>query len=402
MKVLTFTTLYPNNISPTNGIFVKERMANFALLNGGHLKVVAPVPYYPRIRLGGRSLYSRIPGHELIDGLDVHHPRYFMTPKVGMFMYGVEMFLSVLPRVSRIRTAFDFDLIDAHYIYPDGFAAVLIGKYLQKPVVVSARGSDISQYSEFPIIRGLLKYTLSRAQRVIAVCQALKDAMVSLATPSDKIAVIPNGVDATKFFPIPKDEARRRSGLPLDKTIILSVGGLIARKGFDLLIRAFKILFEDVGVNNVFLVIIGDGPLRRDLEKMISTFSLNNHIRLVGSIPHSDLYLWYNSADLFCLTSHREGWPNVIMESIACATPVVATDVWGVPEILCSEGIGVLAQQDERNIAEKIAFALKRTWNRDEISRHTAKRTWSQVAISLRNVFQSAVDEFSRKISVRS
>jgi teichuronic acid biosynthesis glycosyltransferase TuaC len=174
MKVLIFTSLYPNNVWPNHGVFIKERMTQFAKLDGCDVKIVAPVPYFPRFKLNWRWRFSQVVRREFRDGVEVYHPRYFMTPKVGMVLYGWMMFLSVLPIVKKIQKNFDFDLIDAHFIYPDGFAAVLLGQLFGKPVVVSARGSDINLFETLPVIRKLLQYVLRKAARVIAVSQALK------------------------------------------------------------------------------------------------------------------------------------------------------------------------------------------------------------------------------------
>jgi glycosyltransferase involved in cell wall biosynthesis len=214
MRVLTFTTLYPNNVWPNHGVFIKERMTFFADLDGVEVKVVAPVPYFPDIRLGSRWRYSQVTSYQLIEGLEVYHPQYFMTPKIGMSFYGLTMFWSVLPVVKKIQKEFNFDIIDAHYAYPDGYAATLLSNYFKKPVVVSARGSDINLYREFLIIRKFLRRTLLKANKVVAVCQALKKGIVRLGVPEEKISVIPNGVDRCKFSPAPKEEARRRLKLP--------------------------------------------------------------------------------------------------------------------------------------------------------------------------------------------
>ncbi len=366
-------------------------MTNFAKLNGCECKVIAPIPYFPPINISWRRKYSEIIRREVREGLDVYHPRYFMTPKVGMSLYGLKIFLSVLPTVKKMQKTFNFDIVDAHYVYPDGLAAVLLGHYFKKPVVVSARGSDINQYMMFPIIKSLLNYTLKHSERVIAVCQALKEVIVNLGAPSEKIAVIPNGVDTDKFFPYSKEEARRRLNLSPDKKILLSVGGLIPRKGFDLLMKAFKILFEEYKRKDLDLVIIGEGPLRNELEEMIYSLNLSKNTYLVGSVPHRNLYLWFNSADIFCLTSHREGWPNVIMESIACGTPVVATSVWGTPEII-SNGIGVLAEKNEHDIARRISMALENEWDREEIVNYARNHTWDKVAQSVYEVFRSVLN----------
>lgn len=391
MKVLVFTSAYPNNIWPNHGVFVKERMSHLARLNGCKVKVIAPVPYFPPVKIGSRWLFSQVSRREIIEGVEVYHPRYFMIPKVGMTLYGLMMFLSVFQIAKRVQKEFDFDVISAHTVYPDGFAGVLLGRFLKKPVVVSARGSDINLLTTFPLVRRLLRYTLCRADGVISVCQALKETMIGLETPGEKITVIPNGVDSDKFRPFPKEEARKRLDLP-NKRIILSVGELIPRKGFDLLVKALKILLDEHHEKDLYLVIVGEGKFRGELERLVASLHLSDHVRLAGVVPHRELYLWYNAADLFCLASNREGWPNVVMESLACGTPVVATDVWGVPEIIRSEKLGLLTKRNEREIAEKIAAALKKTWQSDEIVQYARGHSWDRVARAVLRVLEFALN----------
>jgi glycosyltransferase involved in cell wall biosynthesis len=400
MKVLVFTSLYPNNIAPHQGVFIKERMVAFAKRTGCEVKVVAPVPYYPPIRAGHRRTLSDVVRHEIRDGLDVYHPRYLMTPKIGMFSYGFLMYISALKAVTSIQKTFDFDLIDAHFLYPDGFAAVLLGRRLAKPVVVSARGSDVNlygRYARFPHIRPLLQYTLNKADRVIAVCQALKDAMIGFKIPADKITVVPNGVDPGKFFPYSQTEARRILGLP-NGTFLLSVGGLVPRKGFHVLINALNILVREGRRTDLHLVIVGEGPYRRQLERQVSDLHLQSHVRFVGSWPHQDLHHWYSAADLFCLASDREGWPNVLLESLACGTPVVATAVWGIPDVICSQDYGLLTDRDERALARTIDMALEKSWDRDAILTYARSQTWDNVADSVSQVLAAAFKSAAHRV----
>jgi teichuronic acid biosynthesis glycosyltransferase TuaC len=390
MKVLVFTTLYPNNIWPNQGVFIKERMAQFATLDGCDVKVVAPVPYFPPIKANWRWRFSQVARFEVRDGLDVYHPRYYMTPKWGMILYGVLMFLSVLTAVRRLQKNFDFDLIDAHFVYPDGFAAVLLGKYFNKPVVVSARGSDINLYSAFDLIRWMLRYTLTEAKAVIAVSEALKEAITRLGIPADKVFVVPNGVDIKKFYPLPKESARTTLNLP-NKRIILSVGNLTANKGFDLLVKAFSRLSNDPWGHDLFLVIVGDGTIRRQIESLILSLGLGDKIKLVGTVPHETLNLWYNAADLFCLMSQSEGWPNVLLESFACGVPAVATAVGGIPEIIDSDKLGLLTGREESKIADSIRAAFAKIWCTDEILEYTMKYSWDRSAQALHQIFQKAL-----------
>lgn len=251
--------------------------------------------------------------------------------------------------------------------------------------MVSARGSDVNLFSQFPLIRKLLKLTLRKAAAVIAVCHALKDAIVNLNIPSAKIAVIPNGVDTAKFFPVSKQAARRQLGLPGGK-IILSVGELIPRKGFHVLIQALELLVCEHGRRNIHLIIVGAGAYRKSLEGLIASLKLVKHVRLAGSVPHTELYKWYSAADLFCLASDREGWPNVILESLACGTPVVATAIWGTPEILTSQEIGFLTKREARDMAEKLSLALDKSWQPQEIVNYARAHTWEKVALSVYDV----------------
>lgn len=375
MKILVFTSLYPNNVWPNHGVFIKERMRQFAKFEGYEVKVIAPVPYFPAIKLNWRWRFSQVARRESRNGIEVHHPRYFLTPKIGMSLYGWMMFLSVLPAVRRIQKDFDFDLIDAHYVYPDGFAAVLFGRVFKKPVVVSARGSDINLFKTFPLIRKLLRYVLRRAARVIAVSKALKEAMVQLGIPEEKISRIPNGVDPEQFYPVPKEQARRELGLPNRRTV-LSVGNLTDNKGFDLVIKSFRVLVDRFHEKDIQLAIVGDGPCRSHLEKLILSLRLDGQVRMVGAVSHDKLRLWYSGADVFCLASRREGWPNVLLESLACGTPVVATAVGGIPEIISSDNVGLLSEREESKLAEAIRAALKKSWRSDEIVAYARRFTW--------------------------
>ena len=362
-------------------------MVHVAQLPGFEVQVVAPVPYWPPVKMTYRWQYTKVVSKEQIEGVVVHHPRYFMIPKIAMFLHGWFMFLSVLPYMKKLSKIYPFDVIDAHYVYPDGFAGVLLGAYFDRPVIVSARGSDINQFASFPLIRKFLSYTLRRATRVITVCEALKQAVVPLCGPEDKITVIPNGVDSQKFFPIPQPEARQSLDLP-DCKIILSVGGLIPRKGFDLLIKSFHKIAEKVDRKNVFLVIIGDGPEHGRLHELVSQLRLTDSVRFSGDVPHSELYRWYSAADLFCLASSREGWPNVVLEAMACGTPVVATAVWGTPEIISSSSVGLLTERNEEDLADALQHGLSKTWDRNQIVHYARNHGWEQVARSVTEVFQ--------------
>jgi glycosyltransferase involved in cell wall biosynthesis len=390
MRVLTFTSLFPNSARPQFGVFVYQRMAHFAKRAGNCVHVVAPVPYFPAwLPDKQRQYWSQIPSQEQINNITVYHPRYPLLPGVSMAVHGLLMFLGSYSLVRRLRGAMDFDCIDAHYVYPDGCAAVLLGKAFNLPVIVTARGSDINLFPAFRSIRPQILWTLQRAMGVIGVSAALKDAMIALGISQEEIEVIGNGVDLARFEPIDSKEAKNRLGIPLDARAIVSVGGLTPVKGFEFLIAALAAILPRYP--RARLYIVGEGNARSKLESLIQELGLQEQVFLVGSKPNDELKFWYSAADLSCLVSAREGWPNVVQESLACGTPVVATRIGGIPEIITSQELGVFVAQNRESIATGLEFALNKQWERSAIVSHARRRTWDDVAIEVENYFISCL-----------
>ena len=289
--------------------------------------------------------------------------------------------------MARLNRSWKIDCIDSHFIYPDGMAAVLLGRWFQIPVIVSARGTDVNMYPKYRLIRPLIRWTLATADAVIAVSAALKQTLVDLGVAEDKIRVIPNGVDAQLFRPVPRDQALQTLGLANSGPIIVSVGSLIPAKGHDLLIKAFgKLVSRHPGLR---LYILGDGPEKRRLKRQINVLRLDEAVQLVGKRPNDELAHWFSVATVSCLLSAREGWPNVVTESLACGTPVVATPVGGVPEIIDSPDLGLLVKRTAEAAAEGLNSALAKQWNRDLISQEIRTRTWDDVAREVEEVIRS-------------
>jgi teichuronic acid biosynthesis glycosyltransferase TuaC len=382
MRILTFTTLFPNPAEPTLGVFIYQRMAHVIRRPGTEVRVVAPVPYVPRwLPLRRFRRMSEIPYEEQKGGLVIYHPRYLLVPKLSMPFHGLLIFLGSFRRLQQLKREMSFECIDGHYIYPDGFAAVLLGKTLHVPVILSARGTDINLFPTFRTIRPMIRWSLSRARGLIAVCGALKQAMVDLGVAPEKVSVIGNGVDLERFRPVERTEARQRLGLPEDGMILVAVGGLIPRKGYHHLIRAFAQNVKQ-GLKPL-LYIVGEGESRAELEKLAQDCRVSDLVQLVGSRPNDELRYWFSAADVSCLTSSREGWPNVLLESMACGTPVVATGVWGTPEVVVSPQLGVIVEQTPESIANGLAVALRKKWDRVAIRRYAESRTWDDVAVEV-------------------
>src|SRR5690242_6869750 len=214
MRILTFTSLFPNATEETRGIFVHRRMQALSLRPGCVVDVVAPVPFSSRLLpVATWRKAADVPRYEQIGGLSVYHPRYLLLPGISMPIQGFSMFLSSYSLVRKLHRRHNYDCIDAHYVYPDGFAASLLASLLRLPVVVSARGSDISIFPSFASIRRFLLWTLRRADALVAVSSSLADAMVALGAAAEKICVIGNGVDTECFSPVPIKEARQMLGI---------------------------------------------------------------------------------------------------------------------------------------------------------------------------------------------
>lgn len=354
------------------------------------MQVVSPVPYFPRwIKTEKWRAASGLPREEFVGGLSVAHPRYLLVPKISMPVHAVSMFLGSLPSVKRLHQRAKIDCIDAHFVYPDGLAAVLLGKALDVPVVVSARGTDINVFPSYKLIRPMIRWTMANADVLIAVSAHLREAMIEIGARAEKIHVVPNAVETERFRHIPQAEARRRLGLPENIPILVSVGSLIPSKGHQVLLRALQVI--STTVPEVQLHILGEGPYRTELEKIARTRGLQRRVHLQGKRPNEELPLWFSAASLSCLASSREGWPNVVTESLACGTPVIATGVGGIPEILHSPDLGILVNQDVESMATGIREGLERCWNREEISRQGSRRTWGTVAAEVENILSAHV-----------
>jgi teichuronic acid biosynthesis glycosyltransferase TuaC len=388
LRILTFTTLFPNSVQPVHGIFIYQRMLHVARRPGQTVQVIAPVPYFPRwIKSTRWGKISRIPKKEKIGELTVYHPRYLLVPGISMPLHGLLIFLGSLATVWRLQRQDEFECIDGHYIYPDGFAAVLLGKLLDVPVVLSARGTDVNLFPAFRLIRPMIRWSLRHAAGIIAVSKSLRRAMVEVGVPEEKIRVIGNGIDPARFHPVEPGEARRALGLGEDEQIVVAVGGLIPRKGFQLLIPAFaKIAHRFPGLK---LYILGEGEYRPKLESLRKESGFGERIFLPGNIPNEQLQLWFSAAKISCLVSSREGWANVLLESMACGTPVVATNVCGAPEVIVSPELGVLVEQNPDAIATALEQAVQKSWDREAVARYASGRTWDVVAGEVEDYLKS-------------
>lgn len=314
--------------------------------------MVAPTPWFPskHARFGRYAAFALTPRKEMRHGIEIEHPRYLAVPKLGMSAAPFLLAAGAQSSVNgMIRRGYDLDIIDAHYFYPDGVAAAILGKKLRKPVVITARGSDINLLPQYALPRRMIVWAAKRAAALITVSSALKAALVQLGIDSDKITVLRNGVDTNLF--VPADRAVQRASLGLRGTVLLMVGNLVPLKGHELVLRAL------VQFSQAMLLIVGEGSEETNLKKLAAALQLGERVRFLGAMPQPQLPALYAAADALVLASSREGWPNVLLESMACGTPVVASHVGGIPEIVAAPEAGVL--MGERSV-QGVVQALQR------------------------------------------
>lgn len=282
-----------------------------------------------------------MPTYEERNGIRVDHPRYLLLPKIGMNSAPYTLARAGLKAARKlIADGYDFDLIDAHYFYPDGVAATIIGKALNKPVVITARGTDINLIPQYPKPKQMILQAAEDCAAMITVCAALKDAIVELGGPAEKITALRNGVDLELFRPEDKSQARTAFGMS-DKFAIASVGHLIERKGHHLVIEALA------QIPDAELYLAGGGEEETRLRALAEQLGVTHRVHFLGAMPQAKLRTLYSAVDCLVLASSREGWANVLLEAMACGTPVVATNVWGTPEVVAAPEAGVL--MDERS-----------------------------------------------------
>ena len=384
ISILTVSTLFPNSLQPSHGIFVETRLRR--LLADGKVKarVLAPIAWVPPgITSAEMRKLRAIPDFEQRNTLDVDHPRYLVVPKVGMNLAPHTLYRAMRKRLRKMLDAgLKVDLIDAHYFYPDGVAATWLGAEFNLPVVITARGTDINLIPDYPRPRRLILEAAENAAAMITVCQALKDRLIELGAPASKITTLRNGVDLEKFHV--KDRGALRSQLGVSGLVLASVGLLIERKGHHLIIEALK------QVPDATLLLAGSGPDRQKLEDLAAGLGVKDRVRFLGSVDQKTLCDIYNCADISILASSREGWANVLLESMACGTPVLGSAVWGTPEVIAAPEAGLLLKnRDAQNIVAGISQLRSAMPDRAATRRYAEKFDWQSTTDGQVAIFRS-------------
>ena len=287
----------------------------------------------------------------------------------------------------------NFDIVHGQFRWPSGYAAINIGKYFNIPKVVTIHGLGfyyVAQRGGFWL--KIMKYILSEPDHIIASSNNTAKYIKRICHETPPITVIPNGFNPTMFYPIPQERARETLGLPVDRKIIVCVGNLAKIKGQHILVNAMKYVIKKR--QDVLCVLVGDGQLKKDLKKLIKKLNLQEYVFLAGKVPHHEVPLWMNSANIFVLPSLSEGNPTVMFEALGCGVPFVGTRVGGVPEIITSNEYGLLVDPGSpEDLAEKIMEALDLNWDREKIHEYAQKFTWDRIARETLKVYKKVLGD---------
>ncbi len=393
LRILVFTTLYPNAADEGHGIFVENRLRQLVASGEVEARVVAPIPRFPfkSHRFGRYGRFARAPRSETRHGIEILHPRYWVLPKVGWTLVPRWLASAGIRAAQGLRAqGFDFDLIDVHYFYPDGVAAAHLARKLERPLVITARGTDLNVIARYKRPQAQVLEAARVASGLITVSSALGRVLTDMGADGSKLRVLPNGVDGHIFHPT-EDRSGLRADLGIVEPLVISVGRLVPIKGHELLLRALALL---PGVN---LALFGEGPLRESLGNLARELGLEARVRFMGRAPHADLARWYAAADVVALASENEGCPNVLLEALACGTPVVASAVGGIPELVTEECAGALVRErTPQAFAEALGSVLGRERDEGAVLAYARRFSWEATTRGQLELFRS-VDARARK-----
>ena len=380
MRVLSFSYCFPNHAQPTWGIFVAQRLE--ALARRVDLQVVSPVPVCPPL-----TSFRPSPGpvRDTWRGLKVYRPRFWYVPKLFKSADARLYARGLRRRLRRLVAEWRPDMLDAHFIWPDGVAVGLLARELGVPYSVTLRGK-IYPCLDVPSQRRQCCEALQNAAAVVSVSDPMAVVARELGAAPERVHVVPNGVDTNMFRPVDRRQARRRIGLDHGGPLLATVGHLGRRKGHHEVIQALSHLDESVR-----LVLVGGdragGADTRALQRCIDRWGVRDRVLLAGVQPHEEIPLYLGAADVSVLASYREGCPNVVLESLACGRPVVATAVGTVPKQI-TDGVNgyVVPVRDPDRLAVALRTALGRDWDCDALA--SAVTGWDRVAEEVHNIWQ--------------
>lgn len=384
MRVISVSTLYPSPSAPGRGLFVRHRLQEAA--KRCNLHAIVPISVWETRRDDWKPT-----GQWQDDGaVRTSYIPWYVIP--GMASFAPPLLSRQLLRWISSK-GLPADLLDAQFGYPDGPSIARVAAHLGLPYTITLRGSEVV-HAQSAVRRRALRRAFERASAVIAVSEKLRDFAVSLGASRERSFLVPNGVDQNVFFPGVRESERKRWLRDRSELLVVAAGNLIELKGFHNLVTATKGLRDD-GLN-VRLIIAGQGGFDREYERRLKnlplTLSIAQYVTFCGRLEQGDLCSLMNAADLFVLSSTREGWPNVLHEALACGTPAVATDVGAVRDLIRDSRFGlVVAPGNPDELTSSVKRALGQSWIRPAISEWASSRSWGRAADELVEVWRNCI-----------
>jgi glycosyltransferase involved in cell wall biosynthesis len=393
-RLLVFSSLFPHTGAPNAGVFIRERMFRVGAVLP--VTVVSPQPWFPGqglIRLFRPHFRLPAPKQDIQHGIKVLYPRFLSVPGFFKQFDGLSMALRSYPLLRRLRKQTGFNVMDAHFAYPDGYAATLLGKWLKLPVTITMRGTEVP-HSKNQKLRHLLVSALTRATRLFSVSESLRQHAIALGVEPSGIRVVGNGVDTDKFCPEDRAEARKKFGIPLHARVMVSVGALVERKGFHRVIKVLpELLKSEPGLH--YLIVGGaspEGNRRAELEQQVRELRLDKQVHFLGAMPAAELKWPLSASDVFVLATSNEGWANVFLEAMACGLPVITTDVGGNSEVVSRPELGtVVPFGNQEALGAALRSALEQTWDSALIRAYAEENAWDTRVTCLTEEFSQIV-----------
>ncbi len=378
MRVLWVTDVFPHAGRPYKGAW----MVDLARALSRHVEVVVLSPRYRFFYTPKGSFLEWYRGQSPVVDYGAFRAFYPVAPATPwaftMAAQSVSMAWGLLPVARREHLRRRFDLVHGHFIIPGGFAAARIAKRLAIPTVLSAQGSDVNEFSRFPILKKLLLEVLRGCDHLTAVSRDLVGKLAGL--DYHQAIWIPNGCIMGQA----SDECERIKGR------IVFVGMLYGNKAPMTLLEAFRNVLGNA--NYATLDIIGEGPDLEDLRRRATSLGLGGAVRFLGPLPHDQVLSHMRRGDVFCLPSRREGWPLVLVEALAAGLPIVGSDIGGIREIVCRPELGILVPPgDPDALAKALLRALCKSWDREMIRGEARRYCWEEIAKRYLEVYHDAV-----------
>jgi len=392
MKILFFSHIFPNHIRPTWGIFLKEMAIEMS--KKVNVRIIAPLPVFPFMDFFPSFAGSRdVPFEESCGSLKILRPKFLSFPKYIKWTESITLYRSIYKNIDIVhRYGADCDVFFTHWVFPDTYIAVKLAKKLGKKTALIIHGQKSIGFRETNLRKLFINYTIKQVDKILVFTQWMKEHLTSsLGIPYQKIELIFNGVDINKFKPLDMMHQRSKLNLPKDKKIIVALGRLSPEKGFSLILDAFKKVYK---AERLYLIIVGDGPLRTKIAKKIKKYCLTDNILVVGTKPHHEIPYWLNACDMLCSPSYREEYGLNVVEALCCGKPVIATPFGIAGQVIIKGLNGILVPPgNSSDLGHAFSWVCQQKWSTEKIassaSRFSLDKSVDNILKILRNISRS-------------